>query len=98
MISAVAGAKTVCIKTVESANLHFLADVRYLEMPMTIQYFDSPFHVTHGEELASKMVGEMELSILTNLIKKPSVKENQAATKSDETDSSSREITIGKTD
>lgn len=37
---------------------------------MTIKYYDSPFHVTHDEETASKIAMKMDLSImLTRLIK-----------------------------
>lgn len=43
---------------------------------MTIRFFDSPFHVTHDEEIANKMVGEVELSIVTDCPQKPSVEEN----------------------
>jgi hypothetical protein len=44
---------------------------------MTIRFFDSPFHVTHDEEIASKMVEEVQLSIVTDSPKKPRVGENE---------------------
>ena len=44
---------------------------------MTIRFFDSPFHVTHDEEIANKMVGEVELSIVTDS-PIPGVEENEA--------------------
>ncbi|MGF6111826.1 hypothetical protein ABH906_001885 [Pseudomonas frederiksbergensis] len=47
---------------------------------MTIQYFYSPFHVTHDGEVASIIAGEMELSILADCIKKPDVKESKSTT------------------
>jgi len=37
---------------------------------MILKYYDSPFHVTHSDEVASKMAMKMDLSImLTKLIK-----------------------------
>ena len=45
---------------------------------MTIRFFDSPFHVTHDEEIANKMAGEVELSIVTVGSQKPSIEENEA--------------------
>ncbi|MDQ0124380.1 hypothetical protein J2W17_003330 [Pseudomonas lini] len=37
---------------------------------MAIQFFDSPFHVTHGKEVASKIALKMELSVfITDCIK-----------------------------
>lgn len=45
---------------------------------MTIRFFDSPFHVTHDEEIANKMVGEMELSIVTDCLQNPGVEVNEA--------------------
>ena len=38
---------------------------------MALQFHDSPFHVTHDEETASKMALKMDLSIfITDCIKK----------------------------
>ena len=45
---------------------------------MTIQFFDSPFHVTHDEEIASKMVWKWSCPYITDCIKKPGLKENEA--------------------
>lgn len=45
---------------------------------MTIRFFDSPFHVTHDEEIANKMVGEVELSIVTDCPQMPGVEEDEA--------------------
>jgi hypothetical protein len=45
---------------------------------MTIRFFDSPFHVTHDEEIANKMVGEVELSIVADCPQKPGVEEDEA--------------------
>lgn len=64
---------------------------------MAIQYFDSPFHVTHGEGVANQMAEEMKLSMLiTDCIKNPSAKENEAAVRSTVADSRISEITTGK--
>ncbi|WP_213942146.1 hypothetical protein [Pseudomonas sp. dw_612] len=63
---------------------------------MTIQYFDSPFHVTHDGEVASKIAGEMELSILADCIKKPGVKEDEAAVGLDVIDSRASELATGR--
>ena len=45
---------------------------------MTIQFFDSPFHVTHEEEVARKMVREVEISTVADRLQKPGIKENEA--------------------
>ncbi|MDI1334345.1 MULTISPECIES: hypothetical protein [Pseudomonas] len=50
---------------------------------MTIRFFDSPFHVTHDEEIANKMVGEVELLIVTDCPQKPGVEENEAGVRLD---------------
>lgn len=63
---------------------------------MTIQYFYSPFHVTHDGEVASIIAGEMELSILADCIKKPDVKENEGAAGLDVIDSRASELATGK--
>lgn len=42
--------------------------------------YDSPFHITHDEETASKMAMKMDLSILiTNLIKEMELNQTDAA-------------------
>ncbi|ARN75203.1 helix-turn-helix domain-containing protein [Oceanicoccus sagamiensis] len=49
---------------------------------MALKYYDSPFHVTHDKETASKMAMKMDLSImLSNLIKEQSWTQKQAAEK-----------------
>jgi predicted XRE-type DNA-binding protein len=64
---------------------------------MPIQYFDSPFHVTHNEEVASKMASEMEFSILiADGIQKPDVKEIEAAGRLNVTYSRVSELSTGK--
>ncbi|MHC8392264.1 hypothetical protein ACYZT8_01135 [Pseudomonas sp. LB3P93] len=50
---------------------------------MTIRFFDSPFHVTHDEEIANKMVGEVELSIVTDCPQKPGFEEKEAGVRLD---------------
>jgi predicted XRE-type DNA-binding protein len=64
---------------------------------MAIQFFDSPFHVTHDEEVASKMALKMELSIfITDCIKKMGLKQNEAAARLNVTQSRVSELTTGK--
>lgn len=64
---------------------------------MAIQYFDSPFHVTHDEEVASKMALKMELSIfITDCIKKLGLKQGEAAVRLDVTQSRISELATGK--
>jgi predicted XRE-type DNA-binding protein len=64
---------------------------------MAIQFFDSPFHVTHDEELASKMALKMELSIfITDCIKKLGLKQSEAAARLNVTQSRVSELTTGK--
>ncbi|MEJ1390450.1 MAG: helix-turn-helix transcriptional regulator [Candidatus Sedimenticola sp. (ex Thyasira tokunagai)] len=47
---------------------------------MALKFYDSPFHVTHSEEVASKMAMKMDLSImLTNLIKSKGWTQSEAA-------------------
>lgn len=47
---------------------------------MALIFYDSPFHATHPEEIASKMAMKMDLSImLTNLIKAKGWTQAQAA-------------------
>jgi|SRR5690554_1325384 len=48
---------------------------------MALKFYDSPFHVTHDKETASKMAMKMDLSImLSNLIKERGWTQNKAAT------------------
>ncbi|WP_160105350.1 helix-turn-helix domain-containing protein [Pseudomonas izuensis] len=64
---------------------------------MAIQFFDSPFHVTHDDEVASKMALKMELSIfITHCIKKLGLKQSEAATVLNVTQSRVSELTTGK--
>jgi len=66
-------------------------------MLMAIQFFDSPFHVTHNEEVASKMALKMELSIfITDCIKKLGLKQSEAAARLNVTQSRVSELTTGK--
>lgn len=47
---------------------------------MTLKFYDSPFHVTHDEEVATKMTLKMDLSILiTSAIKKNEWTQKEAA-------------------
>ena len=47
---------------------------------MALQFFDSPFHVNHPDDVASKMAMKMDLSImLTNLIKDQGWTQQEAA-------------------
>lgn len=64
---------------------------------MAIQYFDSPFHVTHDEEVASKLVSEVEHSILiADGIQTTDVKEIEAAGRLNVTHSRVSELSTGK--
>lgn len=64
---------------------------------MAIQFYDSPFHVTHDEEVASKMALKMELSIfITECIKKLGLKQGEAAVRLDVTQSRISELATGK--
>ena len=64
---------------------------------MALQFFDSPFHVTHDEETASKMALKMELSIfITDCIKKLGLKQSEAATRLGVTQSRVSELANGK--
>lgn len=48
---------------------------------MALKFYDSPFHVTHDREKASKMAMKMDLSImLINLIKEQGWTQAEAAT------------------
>nr|UKE82605.1 helix-turn-helix domain-containing protein [Pectobacterium sp. PL152] len=49
---------------------------------MALKFYESPFHVTHGAEIASKMAMKMDLSIMiTNLIKEKGWTQKEAAEK-----------------
>lgn len=49
---------------------------------MALKFYDSPFHVTHNNEAASKMAMKMDLSImLSNLIKEQGWTQVEAADK-----------------
>jgi len=49
---------------------------------MALKFYDSPFHVTHEDEVASKMAMKMDLSImLTSLIKEQGWTQKEAAEK-----------------
>jgi predicted XRE-type DNA-binding protein len=49
---------------------------------MPLKFYDSPFHVTHDNETASKMAMKMDLSImLTHLIKEQGWTQQEAADK-----------------
>ncbi len=50
---------------------------------MALKFYDSPFHVNHDDETASKMVMKMDLSImLKNIIKSKEWTQEEAAEKS----------------
>lgn len=47
---------------------------------MSLKFYDSPFHVTHGEEVANKMAMKMDLSMmLSHLIDEKGWNQTQAA-------------------
>ncbi|HAM8860121.1 helix-turn-helix domain-containing protein [Escherichia coli] len=49
---------------------------------MALKFYDSPFHVTHDDETASKMAMKMDLSIMIiNLIKEKGWTQKEAAEK-----------------
>ena len=49
-------------------------------MLMALRFYDSPFHVTHTEDVASKMAMKMDLSImLSHLIKSKGWTQEEAA-------------------
>ncbi len=49
---------------------------------MALKFYDSPFHVTHDDETASKMAMKMDLSIMiTNLINERGWTQSEAAEK-----------------
>lgn len=64
---------------------------------MALQFHDSPFHVTHDHETASKMALKMDLSIfITDCIKKLGLKQNEAAARLNVTQSRVSELANGK--
>lgn len=64
---------------------------------MALQFHDSPFHVTHDQETASKMAMKMDLSIfITDCIKKMGLKQSEAAEKLHITQSRVSELATGK--
>lgn len=64
---------------------------------MALQFFDSPFHVTHDEETASKMAMKMDLSIfITDCIKRMGLKQSEAAAKLNVTQSRVSELATGR--
>ncbi len=64
---------------------------------MALQFFDSPFHVTHDPEMASKMAVKMDLSIfITDCIKKMGLKQSEAAEKLNIAQSRVSELATGK--
>ncbi|HKS13050.1 MAG TPA: helix-turn-helix transcriptional regulator [Pseudomonas sp.] len=64
---------------------------------MALQFHESPFHVTHDQETASKMLLKMDLSIfITDCIKKMGLKQNKAAVRLNVTQSRVSELANGK--
>ncbi|MFW3898324.1 helix-turn-helix domain-containing protein [Pseudomonas putida] len=64
---------------------------------MALQFHESPFHVTHDEKTASKMALKMDLSIfITDCIKKMGLKQSEAATRLNVTQSRVSELANGK--
>lgn len=64
---------------------------------MALQFHESPFHVTYEEETASKMALKMDLSIfITDCIKKMGLKQSEAATRLNVTQSRVSELANGK--
>ena len=64
---------------------------------MALQFFDSPFHVTHDDETASKMAMKMDLSIfITDCIKNLGLKQSEAAERLNVTQSRVSELATGK--
>ena len=49
---------------------------------MALKYYDSPFHVTHDDEIASKIAMKVDMSIMiTSLIKEQEWTQSEAAHK-----------------
>lgn len=64
---------------------------------MALQFHDSPFHVTHDAETASKMALKMDLSIfITDCIKQLGLKQSEAAARLNVTQSRVSELANGK--
>lgn len=64
---------------------------------MALKFYDSPFHVNHDEETASKMVMKMDLSImLSRLIQSRQWTQAQAAEHLDVTQSRISDLVNGK--
>lgn len=64
---------------------------------MALQFHDSPFHVTHDPETASKMALKMDLSIfITDCIKKLGLRQSEAAARLNVTQSRISELANGK--
>lgn len=64
---------------------------------MALQFFDSPFHVTHEDQIASKMALKMDLSIfITEYIKKNGLKQSEAAERLNIAQSRVSELATGK--
>lgn len=64
---------------------------------MALKFYDSPFHVTHDDETATKMALKMDLSIfLTQCIKKLGLKQNEAADRLGVTQSRISDLANGK--
>lgn len=64
---------------------------------MALQFHESPFHVTHDEQTASKMALKMDLSIfITDCIKKRGLKQHEAAARLNVTQSRVSELANGK--
>jgi len=64
---------------------------------MAVQFFDSPFHVSHEKAVASKIALKMELSIfITDCIKTLGLKQSEAAARLNVTQSRISELTTGK--
>lgn len=64
---------------------------------MALRFYESPFHVTHDAETASKMAVKMDLSIfITDCIKKMGLKQSEAAERLNVTQSRVSELATGK--
>ncbi|MCD5974246.1 XRE family transcriptional regulator [Pseudomonas phytophila] len=64
---------------------------------MALQFHESPFHVTHDDETASKMALKMDLSIfITNCLKQLNLKQSEAAKLLNLTQSRVSELANGK--
>jgi predicted XRE-type DNA-binding protein len=64
---------------------------------MALKFHESPFHVTHDEETASKMAMKMDLSIfITHCLKELGLKQSEAAEKLDVVQSRVSDLATGK--